>query len=131
MAIAWSGSDVDLRRRCPLGQWKSLFDLPGLEWYCFQQGSVAQEFLSYFPQGSLLRFENFQQTASALESMDLVITIDTALVHLSGDLGIPTYLLLPQVADWRWGEKGSRMTGIKAFDVFDKKNEVIGFIRCG
>jgi len=34
--------------------------------------------------------------------MDLVITVDTALAHLAGALGIPTFLLLPFQPDFRW-----------------------------
>lgn len=34
--------------------------------------------------------------------MDLIITVDTALAHAAGALGIPTLLLLPFDPDWRW-----------------------------
>ena len=37
--------------------------------------------------------------------MDLVLTVDTSLVHLSGSIGKETYLYLPKVPDWRWGLK--------------------------
>ena len=34
--------------------------------------------------------------------MDLIITVDTSLVHLSGSMGIRTWLLIPYNNDWRW-----------------------------
>jgi len=40
--------------------------------------------------------------ASRLQSLDLVITVDTMLAHLAGALGVPTWTLLPHDADWRW-----------------------------
>lgn len=44
----------------------------------------------------------FLDTAALMASLDLVITADTAIAHLAGALARPTWLLLPQVADWRW-----------------------------
>jgi len=41
-------------------------------------------------------------TAQLVEQLDLVITVDTAMVHLAGSLGVPCLLLLNQVCDWRW-----------------------------
>ena len=47
-------------------------------------------------------FENFDDTAGALCNMDLLITVDTAIAHLAGALGVKTYILLPYYPDWRW-----------------------------
>lgn len=44
----------------------------------------------------------FVDTAAILQSLDLVVTTDTAVAHLAGALARPTLLLLPAVADWRW-----------------------------
>lgn len=48
------------------------------------------------------RVADFGDTAALCELMDVVITIDDAVAHLAGALGKPTWILLPQVADWRW-----------------------------
>jgi len=47
-------------------------------------------------------FNDFSDTAAAIENLDLVITIDTAIAHLSGALGKKTWILLPSYAEWRW-----------------------------
>jgi Flp pilus assembly protein TadD len=45
---------------------------------------------------------DFADTAGLIAAMDLVITIDTAVAHLAGALGRPTWVMLPFNADWRW-----------------------------
>lgn len=45
---------------------------------------------------------DFSDTAALCSLMDLVISVDTALAHLAGALGIPVWVLLPYVPDWRW-----------------------------
>lgn len=45
---------------------------------------------------------DFRETAAIMAGLDLVITVDTAVAHLAGGLGVPALVLLPYVADWRW-----------------------------
>lgn len=45
-------------------------------------------------------------TAALIAQMDLVITVDTSVVHISGALGKETWLLLPKRYEWRWGLEG-------------------------
>jgi ADP-heptose:LPS heptosyltransferase len=45
---------------------------------------------------------DFAETAALVSCLDLVITVDTSVVHLAGALGRPTWLLLPYQPDWRW-----------------------------
>ena len=46
--------------------------------------------------------EDFAETAAIIDSLDLVITVDTSLAHLAGALGKQVWTLLPFAADWRW-----------------------------
>jgi tetratricopeptide (TPR) repeat protein len=46
--------------------------------------------------------EDFEDTAALCSLMDLVISVDTSVAHLSGALGVPTWVLLPYIPDWRW-----------------------------
>ena len=45
-------------------------------------------------------------TAEVVETMNLVITVDTAMAHLCGSLGVPCVVLLNAPCDWRWGQEG-------------------------
>jgi len=49
-------------------------------------------------------FSDFYDTAVAIKSLDLIVTVDTAVCHLSAALGAKTFLLLPYSVDWRWGD---------------------------
>lgn len=45
---------------------------------------------------------DFGGTAAALVTLDLVVTVDSAVAHLAGALGVPTWVLIYEPADWRW-----------------------------
>jgi tetratricopeptide (TPR) repeat protein len=51
---------------------------------------------------------DFADCAAISLACDLVISSDSALAHLAGAVGAPTWLLLHQHSDWRWGEAGDR-----------------------
>lgn len=44
----------------------------------------------------------FMDTAAVIKNLDLIITVDTSISHLASGLGIPTWIMLPNPADWRW-----------------------------
>jgi len=46
--------------------------------------------------------KSFADTAALVSTLDLVIGVDTSVIHLAGALAIPFFLLLPHVPDWRW-----------------------------
>ena len=48
------------------------------------------------------RLDDFIDTAAVLVNLDLVITCDTAVAHLAGALGVPVWVAIPFVPDWRW-----------------------------
>ena len=58
---------------------------------------------------NIIFFQNIDKSENAfidsiqiIKQLDLVITADTALAHLSGTLGKKTWIPLPFVSDWRW-----------------------------
>ena len=109
VGIAWRGSPAhvnDRARSLPLSCFETLASLPDIHLLSLQKGAGAeelQEARNHFPvteAGS--RLENFADTAALMMNLDLVITCDTAVAHLAGALGVPVWVALPLVPDWRW-----------------------------
>lgn len=106
VGICWAGRfdlPVNRKRSCPPQLLQPLLDLQHV---CFVslQLSPPDGFQLQHPR--LLDFSHeltdFSQTAALIANLDLVISIDTAAAHLSAALGTPTWLMLPNVPDWRW-----------------------------
>ena len=104
IGLVWAGSHThkgDAQRSIPPSLFEGLGVLPGIAWHSFQIDAPELPALpGLVSLDPMLR--NLASTAYALTGMDLVITVDTALAHLAGALGIPTLLLLPYFPDWRW-----------------------------
>ncbi len=109
IGLVWSGNPgnpYNRNRAVPLASLLSLADLPGIELYSLQKDLVDNDetLLRSQPQVHDLRdlLTDFVDTASLIQQLDLIISVDTAVTHLAGALGKPTWLLLPFAPDWRW-----------------------------
>ena len=108
IGLVWSGSTThknDHNRSLLLNQLTSLLVLP-VEFHSLQKEirEIDVKTLTYFSkihqhQDDLL---DFSDTAALIDEMDLVISVDTAVAHLSGAMGKKTFILLPYSPDYRW-----------------------------
>lgn len=110
VGLVWAGNPAHANDRNRSHRLQSFAPLALAEadFFSLQMGEAAEE---PTPRGmALLRlggqFQNFSDTAAALAALDLLITVDTAVAHLAGALGIPTWMILPSNPDWRWGRGG-------------------------
>jgi tetratricopeptide (TPR) repeat protein len=108
IGIAWSGNPThanDARRSIPLARLAGLLD-PAATWISLQRHVRDGDRASLEDLPELLHFGDglgdFADTAALCAQCDLVIAVDTSVVHLAGALGRPVWILLPFAADWRW-----------------------------
>ena len=109
VGLVWAGSPThgnDANRSCALQLFAPLMQIPGVRWYGLQKGPAAAQASALSGQATFTdlgqEFRDLMDAAAAVASLDLVISVDTAMAHLAGSLGRPTWTLLPFAPDWRW-----------------------------
>ncbi len=108
VGIVWQGfvgRFNDAHRSLELEMLKQL-KRPGIQLYSLQVGPGLEQLddPEIIDLGST--FTDFLDTAEALKSLDVLVSIDTSVAHLGGALGVPTYILVPYTPDWRWFSQG-------------------------
>ncbi|KAF1034119.1 MAG: TPR repeat-containing protein YrrB [Herbaspirillum frisingense] len=109
VGLVWGGNPEhgnDRRRSMPIDKILPLLQIPGVEFYSLQKGKPLED-LKTLPPGHVIhnlgdQCQDFADTAAAISALDLVISVDTSVVHLAGALGHPTWTLLAYTPDWRW-----------------------------
>jgi len=107
IGLAWAGNPEhrnDHNRSIDFAQFASLFDLD-VDWISLQK-PVRERDEARLAQAPVRRVDDelgdFADTAALIGALDLVIAVDSAVAHLSGALGRPVWVLLPEPAEWRW-----------------------------
>jgi len=101
-----------LEKYIPLEEFKILLDLP-VDLICIQRKSEIEKDINKLSFKEKINYydidseEPFIDTIAILQNIDLLITIDTYIVHLAGVLGVKTWLLLGKVSEWRWSTDSS------------------------
>jgi tetratricopeptide (TPR) repeat protein len=112
IGITWQGNPMhpgDRFRSVPLLRFAGLAALPGVALVSLQQGTGTEQVATLggaFPLTVLQEPAGGERTlvdtAAIMKGLDLVITVDTAIAHLGGALGVPTWVPISFAPDWRW-----------------------------
>jgi hypothetical protein len=108
VGLVWAGNPdngADWRRSLPLAALRWIADIPGLSLVSLQRplppADQAEAAAMGLPDlGPALA--DFGETAAVLANLDLLVSVDTAVAHLAGAMGLPAWVLIHQPADWRW-----------------------------
>lgn len=115
VGLVWAGAPrqfqatanaVDRRRSISLGHFARLAAIPGVSFVSLQKGDAARQ-ARRPPDGLLLydwteALDDFSDTAALIAALDLVISVDTAVVHVAGALAKPVWMLNRFDSCWRW-----------------------------
>jgi tetratricopeptide (TPR) repeat protein len=109
IGLAWAGKPShknDHNRSAGLAPFLALFGAPSVRWYSLQVGPRAADLetegCAALVADLTAELGDFAASAALVESLDLVITVDTAPAHLAGALGVPVWLALPFGGEWRY-----------------------------
>jgi hypothetical protein len=109
IGIVWAGRPThnnDRRRSASLADFAPLAALPGIALVSLQKGPSADQAGRYFGRAPLINIgaevRDYDDTMALLESLDMVVTVDTSVGHLAAAMGKPVWILLATSPDWRW-----------------------------
>ncbi len=110
-----ASSDMTGSRIIPLENFKILTSLKNINFFLIQKDFNKKKMKIINENSNVNYFENmdqsvkpFEDTIGIVKNLDLVITADTSLGHLSATLGKPTWIVLSFVSDWRWFDQDEK-----------------------
>jgi tetratricopeptide (TPR) repeat protein len=113
VGIVWQGNPKhrnDRIRSAPLAIFAHLAQLDGVQLISLQKGAGREQLPAFTAKYSVFDWGaradegtgSLADLAAVIKSLDLVVTVDTAPAHLAGALGVPVWVAVPLVPDWRW-----------------------------
>ena len=125
IGFVWKGNvkfSNDINRSLSLEYFKQLSQNEHIQLYSMQFGDNPE--LKQFPAIIDLSkmIGDFHDLAKIIKNLDLIISVDTATIHLAGALGKKSFLLLPFSPDWRWGLEQSVSSWYDSVKIFRQKS---------
>ncbi|MDA0997629.1 MAG: tetratricopeptide repeat protein [Proteobacteria bacterium] len=113
VGLVWAGSPTrrkNQRRSMDPALLQPILDIPGASFFGLQVGSAAAERQQLAEPGQIIDVTDgildFADTAAIVAGLDLVISVDTAVLHLAGGMGKPAFGLLSRPTGFLWGTDG-------------------------
>lgn len=125
VGFCWAGKAShrnDINRSIPLARFASILDIPAIDFVSLRYGASEDERALLSGRGNVFDasplLTDFADTANLVQQLDLVVSVDTSVAHLAGAMGVPTAVLLPFAADFRWlrtGDESAWYPGMRLF----------------
>lgn len=121
IGLVWRGQPSPPGRSVSLRELLPIIRQHAFSFYSLQHGADAHE-VAWLTRYAVPHFGDvtprFEDTAAVIQSLDLVITIDTSVAHLAGALGKSCWVLLKFGGDWRWHLAGKKSAWYPTATVF-------------
>ena len=109
VGIVWAGRpshNNDRRRSASLALFAPIAALPRVAVVSLQKGPSVDQAGKYFGRAPLINIgaeiQTYEDTMALLECLDVVVTVDTSVGHLTAAMGKPAWIMLARAPDWRW-----------------------------
>lgn len=125
VGICWSGSQQfsnNHLRSCGFESLCPVFEISEIEWTSLIPGTsidIAERFQINAP---LQENNSYLDTARIINDLDIIITVDTSIAHLSGIMNKETWVLLHNSPDWRWAQSPEKKRLYPSHKLFRQKN---------
>lgn len=125
IGIVWAGNPAhpnDVLRSCHLNRFRNISQIPNVKLFSLQKDNrkrtyakapdVAVDLAENCDDMKVVDMSNYMsdfcETSKIINSLDLIITVDTSVLHLAGALGKETWALIAFNPDWRWTLNGNK-----------------------
>lgn len=112
VGVVWAGNPLhvnDRHRSCPPALLAPLFQIAGIDWFSLQKGEAVRPLTVPGAEKVIdlgRELNSYADTAALLTTLDVLVSVDTSVVHLAGALACPAWVMLPFAPDWRWQQAG-------------------------
>lgn len=136
IGLAWAGSayhPMDIERSTFLNYYEDFLKDDDLEIFSFMKDrrkrkrkgiekeiDFSQGFENYKIIDLSDKLSNCLETANQFDKIDALVCVDTFTAHIAGTCGVPTYLIVSDMPDWRWGRKQSKSDWYPTVKIFRK-----------
>jgi ADP-heptose:LPS heptosyltransferase len=127
VGISWKSvsKSVGVLKSTRLIQWKDILSVPGIQFINIQYGEVETEISELKEQHGIDvfvddfdPFNDIEKAVAQISALDMVISVSNAAVHMSGQLNIPTWVLLNQRPLWHWFDEKSSTVWYDALTLY-------------
>lgn len=124
VGIAWGGSSElteSKQRNVEFDALRGLFDVAGVRWFSLQKEADPRLLAGTPVIDWMADVRDFDDTAALMETLDLVISVDTSVVHLAGALGVRAWLLNRYQGEWRWLTQSGQSAWYPSVEIFHQE----------